>query len=240
MKAVWQLWLQPWRQASIPTLLGQLMWLCAVSLTILQYSDMQTVMSGLSVMAMGTFFTHIGVGQALRGLCRTESFLLPQFRRHLLVTALLDVAQWVVLPGLLACWLGLPHVLLTATALLGLGALGLSVGCGRQVGMLIWLVAIAAGWKPALAMRIGHLALDSALTAPLLLLAIGGILLISLRPLLRISDAEPTSSPLESMSMGRMNTLADSSGRPRGALGKRIAGWFDITSQHALDAALFR
>ncbi|MEP6899240.1 MAG: hypothetical protein ABI870_11980 [Rhodanobacter sp.] len=240
MRAVWQLWLQPWRRVIVLMLLGQLLWLGALAMLLLGDDRQGMAMAAAGLLLPGSFFVHIAQGQTLRGLCRPETFLLPSFRRRLTATATIETIQWVLLPTLLAWLIHLPHLLLFATALFGVAALGLSIGCGRRVGLLIWVVAIAAGWMPGLAAQVLQIALDSALTAPLLWLLLGWLLLITLRPLLRISDREVDVSPLESMSLGRLNAPSSGATPPRGALGKRVAGWFDITSQQALENALAR
>ncbi len=240
MRAIWQLWLQTWRQAVIPTALGQVLWFCAILLMLLNRGDRGGLIGSLGFLSMGTFLAHIGVGQTLRNLCRPESFLLPRFRLHLLGAALLDLGQWVLLPGLLAHWLELPYAGLIATCLFGVASLGLSIGCGRRVGLFVWVIAIGAGWKPQLATELAHAALDSSFTTPMLLLLIGALLAVTLMPLLSISDPDTEDSPLESMGLGRMNNSPGGVARPRSALAKRVASWFDLASQHALDVALSR
>jgi hypothetical protein len=238
MRAVWQLWLQPWRRVIGLMVIGQLLWLGALAVLLLGDDARDMAAAAAGILLPGSFFVHIAQGQTLRGLCRPESFLLPRFRQRLAATAVVDITQWVLLPTLLALWIHQPHVLLIATALFGIAALGLSIGCGRRVGLLIWVVAIAAGWMPELAAQVLRVALASPLTVPLLWLLIGWLLLITLRPLLRIEDRETDVSPLESMSLGRMNAPSGGSPQPRGALGKRIAALFDSSSQQALDRAL--
>jgi len=241
MRAVWQIWLQPWRQLLVLTSAGQLLWFCGMGLILLNISDGEVAIGGLSALASGAFFTHLAQGQTLRGLCQSENFLLPQFRQLLLFVGLLDATQWAVLPVLLHVVLGQhDHALLFFAGMLGVSAFGLSMGCGRRVGLLTWVVAIAAGWKPHIAVEVVRVALASSLTAPLLLLLIGWLLLITLRPLLRISDNETEVSPLESLNLSSTNLPVNGAPQPRGAIGKHVAGWFEVISQWALDSTLVR
>ncbi|MFC5743046.1 hypothetical protein [Dyella tabacisoli] len=238
MKAVWQLWLQPWKRMPVLAALVSLMWLAAMGMYLFSVdSEVDLNAAALGLIAFGSWFWHIGQGQILRELCRPESFLMPDFLRRLTWTAAIDAAQWVLLPALLSGLLGLPHAWLIAAALLCVAALGLVSSQGRRAGLLIWPIFIVAGWKPELAVAALHIALQSPLTAPLLLLVAVLILHLSLRPLLRIDDRDIETSPLESMSLDRSNNIGGTP-PPRGALSKRLVGLFDRTSQRALDLAL--
>lgn len=241
MRAVWQIWLQPWLQVFVLTIAGHMLWVCGMGLVLLNTINDEAVVGGLSTLGAGAFFTHLAQGQTLRGLCVPENFLLPEFRQRLFFVGLLDAIQWTVLPVLLRVLLGQDeHALLLFAGMLGVSVFALSMGCGRRVGLLSWVVAIGAGWKPRIAVEVVRAGLASPLTAPLLLLLIGWLLLITLRPLLRIRDAENEVSPLESLNLSSTNLPANGAPQPRGALGKRVAGWFEVISQRALDGTLVR
>ncbi|WP_266159743.1 hypothetical protein [Dyella silvatica] len=239
MKAVWQLWLQPWKKVPVLAVLVSLIWLGAM-VTFCFAASHQVKLSALAVgmIAFGSWFWHVGQGQILRELCRPESFLMPYFTRRLACAAAINLTQWVLLPACISSLLGLPPAWLIAAALLCAAALGLAIGCGRRAGLLIWLLFIGAGWMPQLAAQAWYAALNSPLTAPLLLLIAILILHISLRPLLRIDDRETEASPLESMNLGRTNDTGGAPRLPRSAFNKRIGSLFDHTSQWALDQAL--
>ncbi|WP_266171919.1 hypothetical protein [Dyella subtropica] len=242
MKAVWQLWLQLWKRMPVLVVLAILMWLGGLVIIAMNFREEERpVYLGAGLCAFASWFWHIGQGQVLRSLCRPESFLLPDFRRWLAWTAAIDVLQWVILPSLLAALFVPSHVCLIAAALLLVAALGLATGCGRRVGLLIWVVFIAAGWMPQVVAQVVEVALNSPWTAPLLVLAATLLLRVTLLPLLRIDDLEVEPSPLESTSLGRTNTTnIDGTPQPRGALGKRVAGLFDYFAQRAMELALQR
>ena len=147
-------------------------------------------------------------------------------------------ALWVILPTAFAAACGMPHAVLAGTGLLLAAAVGLASGTGRRASLLIWLVFVGAGWMPQLAMRIGQAALRSPLTPLLLLLVSVLVLMLVLRPLLRIEDAETDASPLASTGLGRMQPTGQDGAPTRGAIGKRIGGWFDGMAQRAMERAL--
>ena len=239
MKAIWQLSLLLWRQMAVLVGLAGLMWLGGTGL--LAWSaggDTGTTGAAVGLVAFGGWFWHLGQGQMLRGLCRPESFLLPRFRARLAGAAALDLLAWVALPAIIAGVCGMPHALIVAAGLLLVAAVGLASGSGRRVGLFLWIGFIAAGWKPHLAARLGQVAVQSPWTPLLLALVALLVFRLALQPLLRIEDIEPDSSPLESTGLGRMQAQA-MPGRPaRGAIGKRIQGWFDGMAQRAMERAL--
>ncbi|SFS17920.1 hypothetical protein SAMN05216570_3688 [Dyella sp. OK004] len=240
MRAVWQLWLQLWKRMPVLVVLAILMWLGGLIFIVMNpYHYRGSVFVGVALSAFASWFWHIGQGQALRGLCRPESFLLPDFQRRLAWLGAISVLQWVILPSLLAALFAPTHGILIAAALLFVAAMGLATGCGRRVGLLIWVVFIAAGWMPQLAGQIVKVALISPWTAPLLILATVLLLRMTLLPLLHIDDREVEPSPLENANLGRTATV-DGTPQPRGAIGKRIAGLFDYVAQHAMELALRR
>lgn len=240
MSATWQLWLQLWRRMPVLAVLGSLLWLVGVILIACAMTgDMALGGFGLALIFFGSWFWHIGQGQILRGICRPESLLLPGFKRRLGDAAAVDAAQWIVLPSLLAWGVGLPHGWLVAAGLLLAGAFGLASGTGRKASMLIWVVFIAAGWRPELAAMLAKSAAEAPLTPVLAILLAALMLRLVLRPLLQITDNEPDSSPLESTGLGRMGATAGDGAPPaRGALAKRISALFDYSSQKAMEAAL--
>lgn len=244
MSAVWQLWLQLWRRMPVLAGLATLMWLVGMILVVCAFAGHRAhalALAGLPLTLFGSWFWHIGQGQILRGVCRSESLLLPHFRRRLGLAAIADALQWVVVPMLLAWAVGLPHVVLIGAGALLAAAIGLASGTGRKASLLIWVVFIAVGWKPDLGLELGRAALQAPLTAVLAVLLAALILRMILAPLLEIRDSEPAASPLESTGLGRMsNTSSDGTAPPRGAIGKRIAALFDRSSQRAMERALAR
>ncbi|MBU6247605.1 MAG: hypothetical protein KGN77_07595 [Xanthomonadaceae bacterium] len=236
---MWQLSLLLWRQMAVLVGLAGLMWLGGVGL--LAWSDggdAGQTGTALGLVAFGGWFWHLGQGQMLRGLCRPESYLLPRFRPRLAGAGTLDLAVWVVLPCIVAGLRGLPHVLIAASGLLLVAAAGLASGSGRRVGLFLWIGFIAVGWKPHLAARLARVAEVSPWTPLLLALVALLVFRLALRPLLRIEDIEPDTSPLDSTGLGRMQSQA-MQGRPaRGAIGKHIQGWFDGMAQRAMERAL--
>ncbi|OZB62180.1 MAG: hypothetical protein B7X39_19195 [Lysobacterales bacterium 14-68-21] len=239
MRAVWQLSLLLWRQMAVLVVLTGGLWLCGMGL--LAWSvrgDTGLAGIGINVIVFGGWFWHVGQGQVLRGLCRPESFLLPGFRNRLAGAGALDLLLWAGLPAALAALCGVHYATLTAAGLLLVMAVGLASGTGKPVGLLIWAGFIAVIWKPQLAERVVDIALRSPWTPALLALAAMLALRLVFRPLLRIEDIEPDTSPLESTGLGRMRSRA-TEGRPaRGAIAKRIQGWFDGTAQRAMERAM--
>lgn len=242
MKAVWQLWLQPCRQTAVVAILVQLMWLGgAVALGFIPSTGEVAAPIAAALFGAGAWLWFMMIGFCLRGLCRPESFLLPDFRRQLAWTGLLELAQWVLLPTLAAAALGAPHVLLGGTLVLLLAAIGLASGTERYISLLIWAVFVLAGWKPGLASQIAHAAVASPLTMPLLLLVAVLIVLLSVRSMLRIDDREPDVSPLSNAQLGRSRMRpVDGAPARRGKLTRTITTWFDGTSQRAMESALAR
>ncbi|MEW5836306.1 MAG: hypothetical protein AB1832_14680 [Pseudomonadota bacterium] len=239
MRAVWQLALLLWRQMAVLVVLAGLLWACGLAL--LAWSTLAGASlagTGLSLVVFGGWFWHLGQGQMLRGLCRPESFLLPRFRSRLAGVGVLDLLLWVALPAIVAARCGMPHALLGAAGLLLVTAVGLASGTGKQVGLFIWVGFIAVLWKPHLGARVAEIALHSPWTPALLALAAMLVFLLTLRPLLRVEDVEPDTSPLESTGLGRMQSQAMPGSPPRGAIAKRIQGWFDGMAQRAMERAL--
>lgn len=191
---------------------------------------------GGGLLAMGSWFWHLGLGLSLRGLCRPESFLLPQFRPRLAILAWVDAMQWVVVPGLFVVLLGLPHAALATAGLLLAAAMGFAMGVERWVSLLFWPLLILAGWMPGLADQVMHAALGSPLMLPLLLLIALLLLRLAVMPMLAIDDRPPATSPLASMMLGRL--AQTDAGRSRSVLARRVEAWFDATAQRALERSL--
>ena len=239
MKAVWQLTLQLWRRMPVLVVLAAALWLCGMGMLVWSTRDDRSLAGlGAMFMLLGGWFWHIGQGQVLRGVCRPESFLLPNFRRRLAEAAAVDATLWVLLPTALAAICGMPYAVLAGSGLLLVAAIGLASGTGRRASLLIWLVFVAAGWMPHLAQTIALAALHSPLTPLLPLLAAVLILKLVLRPMLRIDDEETATSPLESTGLGRMQAPGQEGAPPRGVLGKHLNGWFDGMAQRAMERAL--
>ena len=242
MRAVWQLWLLPWRQLLIGATLLQLVWLVgAILLGCVPAVD--TGIAGVAAMLLvfGAWFWFTLLGMCLRGLCRPESFLLPGFRQRLAWAGALHLAQWVLLPTLAALLLGVPHAVQGGAAILLLAAMGLASGSTRYVNLLVWGLFVLAGWQPGLASQIGRALIASPWAVPLALLLAALVARLSLRAMLRIEDRETDSSPLENAQLGRTRARGfDGTPARRGKLARRIGAIFDGTSQRAMEQALAR
>ncbi|MBD8897340.1 hypothetical protein [Rhodanobacter sp. DHG33] len=242
MRAVWQLWLQPCRQVLVAALLLQLTWLVGAILL----ACTPAVGAGIAGVAatlfgFGAWFWFTLLGLSVRGLCRPESFLLPGFRQRLAAMGTLQVAQWVLLPTLVALLMRVPHALQGGAGILLLAAIGLAASSARYVNLLVWALFILAGWQPGLASQLGKALVASPWTVPLALLLAALIARLSLRAMLRIEDQEANTSPLENVQLGRSRARSlDGTPARRGKLAKRIAALFDNTSQWAMEQALAR
>lgn len=237
MKAVWQLWLQLWKRMPLLAVLSTLLWLAGLAPLVAASRDGGLAYLGAGALAFGTWFWHIGQGQMLRGLCRPESFLLPGFRRRLAGLGAADAAQWVGIPAVLIALARPPYAWIVCAGLVLAAALGLAIGSGRRVSLAIWLVFIAAGWKPHLASQFVQFALASPWTAPALLLGALLLLRFALAPLLRIEDRDTPASPLENASLGR-GASSDETPAPRGAMARWLSDLFDRAAQRAMENAL--
>lgn len=242
MRAVRQLWLQPCRQTTAIAVLMQLIWLCgAAALGCIPARGMGAAGAAAMLFGFGTWFWFTMLGLSLRGLCRPESFLLPDFRRRLAWVGALQVAQWALLPTLAALLLRVPHALLGGAAILLLAALGLAAGTARYLNLLVWGLFVLAGWQPGLASQIAKALIASPWAVPLALLLTILIARLSLRAMLRIEDRETDSSPLENAQLGRARAPSlDGTPARRGKLARRIGAIFDGTSQRAMEQALAR
>lgn len=242
MRAVWQLWLQPCRQVLVAALLLQLAWLvAAILLGCAPALGMGVTGAAAMLLGFGTWFWFTLLGLCVRGLCRPESFLLPEFRRRLAAMGALQVAQWVLLPTLAALLLRVPHALQGGAGILLLAAIGLATSSARYVNLLVWGLFVLAGWQPGLASQLAKALAASPWTVPLALLLAALIARLSIRAMLRTEDQEPNSSPLENVQLGRSRARSlDGSPVRRGKLARRIAGLFDNTSQRAMEQALAR
>lgn len=236
MKALAQLWLQPCRQMPVLAVLANGLWLAAIACAWRVHPHAAGTALGGGLLAMGSWFWHLGLGLSLRGLCRPESFLLPGFRRSLTLLGLVDTLQWVVVPGLLAMLLGVPHPALATAGLLLAGAMGFAMGVERWISLLFWPLLILAGWMPGLTGEVMHAALSSPLTLPLLVLIAVLLLRLALLPMLAIDDRAPAASPLASMTLGRL-THTDPT-RQRSAVARRVETWFEAAAQRALERSL--
>ncbi|MGN6280878.1 hypothetical protein [Frateuria sp.] len=238
MRAIVQLWLLPSRQMPLLGVLAHVLWLAAMACLVWITPHADGAALGAGLLAMGSWFWHLGLATTLRSACQPETFLLPAFRHRLMVFGLLDALVWVGLPALLALALGVPYVALGGALLLLAAAMGFAMGVERWVSLLFWPLLVLAGWMPGLAGAIVHDALHSPLTLPLLLLLAVLLLRLALHPMLRVADRPPDTSPLEGLSLGR-NATADTMPR-RSALGRRFEGWFDAMAQQAMERALAR
>ncbi|GAB3787595.1 hypothetical protein [Dyella agri] len=242
MRAVWQLWLQPFRQMLVGALLLQLAWLAgAILLGCAPAIDVGFAGAAAMLFAFGAWFWFIVLGLCLRGLCRPESFLLPDFRKRLAMVGGLQVAQWALLPTLAAVLLGVPHAVLGGAAILLLAAIGLASSSTRYITLLVWGLFVLAGWQPGLASQIAKALIASPWAVPLALLLTVLIASLSLRAMLRIEDRETDSSPLENVQLGRSRARSmDGTPARRGKLARYIGALFDGTSQRAMEQALGR
>lgn len=242
MRAVWQLWLLPCRQTTAIAVLMQLAWLGgAAALGCTPARGMGAAGAAAMLFGFGTWFWFTMLGLGLRGLCRPESFLLPDFRRRLAWVGALQVAQWALLPTLAALLLHVPHALLGGAAILLLAALGLAASTARYLNLLVWGLFVLAGWQPGLASQIAKAVIASPWAVSLALLLTFLIARLSLRAQLRIEDRETDNSPLENAQLGRARAgNLDGTPARRGKLARRIGAIFDGTSQRAMEQALAR
>ena len=240
MKASWHIWLQLFRRMPVLVVIANALWLVTLVLGIMALNGTSGMVAlGAPLFGMGTWFWHMGQGYSLRSLCIPESFLLPDFRRRLLQYAAIDVVQWILIPLVFAALLHTPYLPLVASMVVLIAAIGLMMGCNPRAGVFIWPAFIVLGWMPALFAEVMKTAVQSPLT-PLLILAVAVLIVrLSVTPLLRVVDRDVDASPLESTSLGRMQTRGIP-GEPRrtGAFGKRIAALYDTTSQRAMTRAL--
>jgi len=239
MTAIVQLWLLPSRQMPLLGVFAHLLWLAALGCLIWVTPRTDGAALGAGLLAMGSWFWHLGLATTLRSACQPETFLLPAFRQRLAGLGLLDALVWVGLPALLAWLLEVPHVPLGGALLLLAAAMGFAMGVERWVSLLFWPLLVLAGWMPGLVEAIVHDALASPLTLPLLLLVATLLLRLALHPMLKVGDRPPDASPLEGVSLGRSSTGADTAPR-RSALGRRIEDGFDAIAQRAMELALAR
>ncbi|HEV2621408.1 MAG TPA: hypothetical protein VGU65_04875 [Frateuria sp.] len=238
MRAVLQLWLLPCRQMPLLGVLAHLLWLAALACLAWVTPHAHGAALGAGLMAMGSWFWHMGLGAALRGACQPENFLLPAFRPRLAGLALADAAVWVGVPAALAIASGIPHAALGAGLLLVAAAMGFAMGVERWISLLFWPLLVLAGWMPGLVAEILRGALRSPLTLPLLLLLAALLLRLASHPMLQLADRPPDASPLEGLSLGRGAT--PEAAPRRSALGRRIEEVFDALAQRALARALVR
>lgn len=235
MKAVLQLWLLPCRQMPLLASLAQLLWLAAAAAVALAPVQEGAALGGV-LLAIGSWFWHMGLGLALRGACQAESFLLPDLRRRLAGLAVADATQWILFPALLALALGPPCVGLVTAGLTLAAAMGFAMGVERWISLLFWPLLILAGWMPGFTAAMLEGAPRSPLTIPLLLLVAALLLRLVLRPMLTIGDGAPTGSPLAEPQLGS----GPESPARHSALGRRVEEWFDTLGQRALEQALGR
>jgi hypothetical protein len=240
MKAWWQLIRQMFVRAPALTLMGIAFWVFALYCAMLWlHGDSHASTATTASFGFATWAWHVGLGLNLRSLCVPESFLLPHFRRRLLEYGAIDMAIWVVLPTLLALMLQLPHILLIASGLLMMGALGLTIGCNPRLGIFIWPLFIVLGWAPASVSQLIKIGVDSPLTPVLALAITAGLLKLSITALLRIEDRETSPSPMENNGLDRdqMRSMPGDSPRTGGFI-KRVNALYDRTSQRAMERAL--
>ncbi|HUB89335.1 MAG TPA: hypothetical protein VMA74_06345 [Dyella sp.] len=240
MSVAWQLWLQLFRRTPLLVVLANLLRLAAAYFAV-RWLRGEEELAIVAAMLFGaaTWIWHTGQGYQLRGLCVPESFLLPNFRRRLLEYGAIDVAMWVLLPLLITVIGGAPHLSLIACALLILAGMGLMMGSNPRTGAYIWPFLIVLGWMPSFLTAFFKEALRSPLTPWLLLAGVALLLRFSIAPLLRIEDRETAASPLESTSLGRMQTRS-TPGEPRrmGRFGKRINALYEQLAERTLQRAL--
>ncbi|WP_233839839.1 hypothetical protein [Dyella sp. 2HG41-7] len=240
MNVTWQLWLQLFRRAPLLVVLAHALLLASLYFAIHWLrGEQRALYMAAPLFGFATWLWHTGQGYNLRGVCTPESFLLPHFRRRLLEYGAIDVALWVVLPLTIAAFAKAPFLSFMASGLVLVASFGVTMGCNPRAGIILWPAAIALGWMPALVNTLAKQALHSPLT-PWLFLAIAALLLrLSTAPLMRIEDRETDSSPLESTSLGRMQSRnIPGESRRKGFLGKRIAGLYDHAAHRAMQRAL--
>lgn len=198
----------------------------------------------IAFIAITTWLACMAAGMTLHTLMRTESLMLPDFRRHLVMAGLLYALVLIGIPSLLA-WTSHESVnvivLLASTQFLTTCA-GLATGTGNRVLRLLWVVFLLPNFLPK---RILHLLLDVLLHSPwvpALAILLGALcLIITLRPLARIEDPEDDESPLQAIADGRRQSNS-TGGRPmrRGFIGRRLTPFLDATARRNLAHALER
>lgn len=238
MKPVLQLWLLPCRQMPVLGVLAHLLWLAALICLVWMEPHVAGASLGAGLLAMGSWFWHLGLGVSLRGACQPETFLLPAFGRRLALFGLADAAFWVGLPIVLALACRVPHAGLGAGLMLLAAAMGLAMGVERWISLLFWPLLVLAGWMPGLVEAIVREAMASPLTVPVLLLLTLLVLWLAVHPILRATDRPPDTSPMEGLSLGR-SSEPDAAPR-RSALGQRVEAVFNRIAQHALERSVAR
>jgi hypothetical protein len=240
MKVAWQLWLQLLRRTPLLVILANALRVGALYFYVEWLrADQSVVFVVTALFALASWIWHIGQGHNLRNLCVPESFLLPGFRRHLLVYGAIDLVSWVLLPLTLVAVAHMPYPFLLGCALLLVSSVGLMMGSNPRTGAFLWPIFIVMGWMPSFMSVLFKEAMRSPLTPWLLLTIVALLLRFSLMPLLRIEDREADASPLESTSLGRMQTRS-APGAPRrtGLFGKRIAALYEHLAARAMRQAL--
>jgi hypothetical protein len=240
MNAIVQLWLQLFRRLSVVAVIAQLGRIAAAYCAVRAWQGAHGMLvAAATLFGMSSWIWHIGQGHLLRVLCVPESFLMPQFKRRLLEFGGIDGLVWVLAPTLVAAALQVPHLLLVACGLLLLATVGLTMGAHRSAGLYVWPLFVLFGWKPRFFLDLIEQALPSPLT-PLLLIAVAALLLnLSIRPLLRIEDREPDTSPLGSTSVGRGAARSiPGETRRMGVFTRRVNALFDNVAQRAMERAL--
>ena len=238
MRTIVQLWLLPCRQMPVLGVLAHLLWVAALVCLAWIRPHTGGASVGAGLLAMGSWFWHLGLGIALRGACQPENFLLPRFGRRLAAFGLADALFWVGLPVLAAIAYRVPYAQLGAGLMLLAGAMGFAMGVERWISLLFWPLLVLSGWMPGLVAAIVREALASTLTFPVLLLLTLLLLLLVIHPMMRVIDRPRETSPLEGLSLGRSS---EPGAAPRSsALGRRLEDLFEVIAQRALERTLSR
>lgn len=237
MKAVRKLLALPVRRMPVGCILVLLLWLAGLAGMLLSGQAGLVFVAGVA-----TWFWYMLAGVTLRSVMRPETLLLPGFRRHLAVAGIICALVTVLPPlAMMIALGGAGHALLAASLIVLAMVVGIATGLGMRITLVIWLLAIAAGWQPGLSAMVSHAVMASA-WSPLLFILLAGLLLYhGLRPLLVIADKDVDESPLQAIADGRkLATNADGTPRHKGLIGKKLTPLLDHTAQRTLTAALTR
>jgi hypothetical protein len=198
---------------------------------------------GNVAVAIATWVLGMLLGLTLRTLMRTESLLLPGFRRWLGYAGAFYGIILVGVPAALTLFTRDPqHVALVASIELFAAVLGLATGAGMRVTFLAWMVFPIMGFVPKPVQAALAHTLASSPWVPLLAALLALLILrLVLRPLLTVDDRIDDESPMQAIADGRKPASnTDGSARYRGMIGKRIMPIMDATAQRNLAHALTR
>jgi hypothetical protein len=236
-RAIGKLIVLPVARMPVGVVLAALAWLALLALIPI------AGLPGSALVGIATWLIGMLLGLTLRTLMRTESLLLPGFRRGLGYAGALYGIILAGVPAALTLFTGDPrHAALVGSIELFAAVLGLATGTGMRVTFLAWMVFPIMGFVPkpvqaALAHTVASSPWVPMLAALLALL----ILRLVMRPLLAIDDRADDESPMQAIADGRKPSVsADGSARYRGWIGKKLMPIMDATAARNLTHALAR